>query len=266
MPYPYVYSRCKISFLLNKNSHLNYILRLADSPMILGQRLSEWCGHGPILEQDIALTNIALDFIGQARNLYQYAAEVEGKGRTEDDFAFLRDPLDYKNVLLVEQPNGNWGQTIMRQFLYDSFNFYFYNELKNSTDTQISAIAEKSSKEIKYHLRYSSEWVVRLGDGTEESHAKMQNALDDMWMYSGELCAPDALDKEMATAGIGVDLDKIRPYIVEKVDAVLTRATLQKPESSWMQSGGKQGKHSEHLGFILAEMQFMQRAYPEAEW
>ncbi len=255
-----------ITINLNKNSHLNYILRLADSPMILGQRLSEWCGHGPILEQDIAITNIALDFIGQARNLYQYAAKFEGKGRTEDDLAFLRDPLNYKNVLLVEQPNGNWGQTIMRQFLYDSFNFYFYNELKNSTDTQISAIAEKSLKEIKYHLRYSSEWTVRLGDGTAESHTKMQNALDDLWMYSGELCTPDVLDEEMAKAGIGVDLNKIRPHVEEKVDAILTRATLQKPENSWMQSGGKQGQHSEHLGFILAEMQFMQRAYPGAEW
>lgn len=234
--------------------------------MILGQRLSEWCGHGPILEQDIALTNIALDFIGQARNLYQYAAKFEGKGRSEDDLAFLRDPLNYKNVLLVEQPNGNWGQTIMRQFLYDSFNFYFYNELKNSTDAQISAIGEKSLKEIKYHLRYSSEWTVRLGDGTEESHNKMQDALNDLWMYSGELCTPDALDEEMAAAGIGVDLNKIRPLVVEKVDATLTKATLQKPENNWMQSGGKQGSHSEHLGFILAEMQFMQRAYPGAEW
>lgn len=251
---------------LNKNSHLDYILRLADNPMILGQNLSKWCGHGPILEQDIAITNISLDFIGQARNLYQYAAELEGKGRTEDDFAFLRDPLNYKNALLVEQPNGNWGQTIMRQFLYDSFNFYLYNELKNSTDKQISAIAEKSLKEIKYHLRYSSEWVVRLGDGTEESHQKMQTALDDLWMYSGELCTPDALDVQMYEAGIGADLDKIRPLWQEKINTTLTRATLQKPDSNWMQSGGKQGKHSEHLGFILAEMQFMQRTYPNMEW
>jgi len=234
--------------------------------MILGQRLSEWCGHGPILEQDIAITNIALDFIGQARNLYQYAAELEGEGRTEDDIAFLRDPLDYKNVLLVEQPNGNWGQTIMRQFLYDSFNFYLYNELTNSTDKRISAIAEKSLKEIKYHLRYSSEWVVRLGDGTEESHKKMQTALEELWMYSGELCTPDALDTQMLEAGIGADLNKIRPLWQEKIDTTLTKATLQKPDNSWMQSGGKQGKHSEHLGFILAEMQFMQRTYPSMEW
>jgi len=234
--------------------------------MILGQNLSKWCGHGPVLEQDIAITNISLDFIGQARNLYQYAAELEGKGRTEDDFAFLRDPLNYKNALLVEQPNGNWGQTIMRQFLYDSFNFYLYNELKNSTDKQISAIAEKSLKEIKYHLRYSSEWVVRLGDGTEESHQKMQTALDDLWMYSGELCTPDVLDVQMYEAGIGADLDKIRPLWQEKINTTLIRATLQKPDSSWMQSGGKQGKHSEHLGFILAEMQFMQRTYPNMEW
>ncbi len=247
-------------------NHLNYILRLADNAMILGQRLSEWCGHGPILEQDIAITNIALDFIGQARNLYQYAAEVEGKNRTEDDFAFLRDPLDYKNVLLVEQPNGNWGQTIMRQFLYDSFNFYFYNNLKNSTDTQLAAIAEKSLKEIKYHLRYSSEWVVRLGDGTEESHQKMQTALDDLWMYSGELCTPDALDEEMHKAGIGVDLAAIQPLYQEKINTTFAKATLQIPDNNWMQSGGKQGKHSEHLGFILTEMQYMQRTYPNVEW
>ncbi len=247
-------------------NHLNYILRLADNAMILGQRLSEWCGHGPILEQDIAITNIALDFIGQARNLYQYAAEVEGKNRTEDDFAFLRDPLDYKNVLLVEQPNGNWGQTIMRQFLYDSFNFYFYNNLKNSTDTQLAAIAEKSLKEIKYHLRYSSEWVVRLGDGTEESHQKMQTALDDLWMYSGELCTPDALDEEMYKAGIGVDLAAIQPLYQEKINTTFAKATLQIPDNNWMQSGGKQGKHSEHLGFILTEMQYMQRTYPNVEW
>ncbi len=249
-----------------KTVQLDYILRMADNAMILGQRLSEWCGHGPILEQDIAITNIALDLIGQARNLYQYAAELEGNGKTEDDYPFLRDVTDFKNVLLVEQPNGNWGQTLMRQFLYDTFNYYFYSAMQNSTDERLAAIAEKSLKEIKYHMRYSSEWVVRLGDGTEESHQKMQDALSDLWMYTGELTKPDKLDEQMASSGIGVDLKSIQAQWQKKVDEVLERATLKKPESNWMQSGGKQGKHGEHLGYMLADMQFMQRTYPNMEW
>lgn len=252
--------------ITKETAHLDYVLRLADNAMILGQRLAEWCGHGPILEQDIAITNISLDFIGQARAFYQYAAELEGKGRTEDDFPFFRDVLEFKNVLLVEQPNGHWGHTLMRQFLYDAFNFPFYAALKNSRDKRLSAIAEKSLKEIKYHLRYSSEWVIRLGDGTEESHQKMQEALDDFWMYTGELTTADELDNYMAQEGIGVDLTKIQAQYAQKLDDVLARATLTKPESNWMQSGGKQGKHSEHLGFILADMQFMQRTYPGMEW
>lgn len=243
-----------------------YILRQADNTLILGQRLSEWCGHGPVLEQDIAITNFSLDLIGQARSLYQYAAEVGGAGETEDDLAYLRDSWDFYNVLLVEVPNGNWGKTLARQFFFDAFNFYFYIELQKSSDERLAAIAEKSIKEVTYHLRYSSEWMIRLGDGTEESHTKMQEAVDELWMYTGELCTPDDLDREMLEAGIGVDLEKIKPLWEQKVDEILAQATLRKPENNWMQKGGKVGKHTEHLGYILAEMQYLQRAYPGATW
>lgn len=255
------------SYLKTPNSKLfNYLLRLGDNSLILGQRLSEWCGHGPVLEQDIAITNISLDFVGQTRSWYQYAAQVEGKGRTEDDIAYLRDAWDFQNVLLVEQPNEDWAYTIVRQFLFDAFNFYFHRELAQSADHQIAAIAEKSLKEITYHLRYSSEWVIRLGDGTPVSHQKMQDALNDLWMYAGEMTEPDALDTEMAAAGIGADLTKIRPLYWQKVDEILAEATLKKPENSWFQTGGKQGRHTEHLGFMLAEMQHLQRMYPGQVW
>jgi ring-1,2-phenylacetyl-CoA epoxidase subunit PaaC len=243
-----------------------YLLRLGDNSLILGQRLSEWCGHGPVIEQDIAITNIALDFVGQTRSWYQYAAQVEGKGRTEDDIAYLRDAWDFQNVLLVEQPNEDWAHTIVRQFLFDAFNFYFHRELTQSTDNQIAAIAEKSLKEITYHLKYSSEWTIRLGDGTLASHQKMQSALDDLWMYAGELTEPDALDTEMAMANTGADLTKIRPFYRQKVDEILAEATLKKPENTWFQTGGKEGRHTEHLGFILAEMQHLQRMYPGQVW
>ena len=243
-----------------------YILRIADNTLILGQRIAEWCGHGPVLEQDIAMTNIALDLIGQARSLYQYAAELEGKGRTEDDIAYLRDAWDFYNVLLVEQPNQDFAHTIVRQFLFDSFNFYFYQELLQSSDTHLAAIAEKSIKEVTYHLRYSSEWMIRLGDGTEESHERMQVALDKLWSFSEEALIADELDQKMLEAGIGIDLSKIKPLVDQKRKAIISEATLTLPENSWMQSGGKNGEHTEHLGFILAEMQYLQRAYPGMEW
>jgi ring-1,2-phenylacetyl-CoA epoxidase subunit PaaC len=245
---------------------LQYTIHLADNAHILGHRLGEWCGHGPILEQDIAMTNISLDLIGQARSLYQYAAELEGKGRTEDDIAYLRDAWDFRNVLLVEQPNGDFGKTMVRQFLFDAYNFLFYKELKNSKDEQIAAIAEKSLKEVTYHLRFSSEWVIRLGDGTEVSHEKVQNALNDLWMFTGEMFEMNDFEKEMVKEGIGVDLEKLKPLWQKKVDDILKMATLTKPEKNWMQSGGKTGKHSEYLGFILAEMQFMQKTYPGQVW
>ena len=249
-----------------EQAHFEYVLRMADNALILGQRLSEWCGHGPILEQDIAITNIALDQIGQARTLLTYAGELEGKGRTEDDLAYFRDTIDFKNVLLVEQPNEDWAFTIVRQFLFDSFNFFFQQMLLQSDDEKLAGIAEKSIKEVQYHLRYSSEWMIRLGDGTPTSHQKMQRALDDLWMFSGELVTPDAIDQLMLANGIGVDLEKINLLRQERINDILQQATLRIPENKWMQGGGKYGEHTEHLGFILSELQYMQRAYPNMKW
>jgi ring-1,2-phenylacetyl-CoA epoxidase subunit PaaC len=250
----------------HKELLLEYVLRIADNALILGHRVSEWCGHGPNLETDIGLTNIALDLVGHSRSLLQYAAEVEGKGRSEDDLAFLRDIRDFKNVLLVEQDNGNFADTIARQFLFDSFNYHFYAALCNSTDQQLVAIAEKAIKELNYHYRYSAEWVIRLGDGTEESHQKMQAAIDELWPYTGELFEADEIDQAMQEAGVGVDLAAVKVLWLERVEAILKEATLERPKDSWMQKGGKQGRHSEQMGLILAEMQWMQRAYPNMEW
>ncbi len=249
-----------------KEALFDYVLRLGDNALILGHCISEWCGHGPVLEQDIALTNIALDHVGQARMLLQYAGEVEGKGRSEDDLAYLRDVRDYRNALLVEQPNGDFAHTIVRSFIYDTYNYYFLKALLESKDDQLGAIAEKSIKEVTYHLRYSSEWMIRLGDGTEESHQRMQAAVDDLWMWSEELVTNNETDKIVAEAGIGVDLETIKPLWKQKIDEILREATLKKPENQWMQSGGKEGVHTEYLGFILTELQFVQRAYPGQEW
>lgn len=245
---------------------LNYILQLADNALILGHRLSEWCGHGPVLEQDMAMTNIALDLVGQARNLYQYAAELEGKGRTEDDLAYLRDVFEFRNVLLVELPNKDFAYTVIRQFLFDSFNFYQYQQLSQSKDERLAAIATKSLKEVTYHLRWSSEWTIRLGDGTDVSHQKIQTALNDYWAYVGELTQATLLEQQMDNAGIGANVETIKTKQLQKIDEIFTQATLQIPENSWMQSGGKEGNHTEHLGYILADMQYLQRAYPGAEW
>jgi len=243
-----------------------YVLQLADNALVLGHRLSEWCGHGPVLEQDMAMTNIALDLIGQARSLYQYAAEVDGTGKTEDDLAYLRTIANYRNVLLVEQPNEDFAYTVCRQFLYDAYSYPFYLALKNSKDQQLAAIAEKSLKEVTYHLRWSSEWMIRLGDGTEVSHQKMQTALNDLWAYSGELMMMSEVETELLADGVAVDLEPMKVEWMKKVDDILAQATLTKPEKSWMQSGGKEGRHSEHLGFVLAELQYLQRAYPGQEW
>ena len=248
-----------------EQAHVEYVLRIGDNALILGQRLSEWCGHGPVLEQDIAITNIALDLIGQSRSIFDYAGRLEGKGRSEDDIAFLRDAWDFRNVLLVEQPNRDWAYAIVRQFLFDGFHFLFQQAMTGSQDEQLAAIAEKSLKEITYHLRYSSEWMIRLGDGTEESHRRMQTALDDLWPFSGELFEMNKVDQLVIDAGIGVDLGALRPVYDERLDTILEQATLHKPESDWMQSGGKEGRHTEHLGYILAEMQFLQRTYPNSE-
>lgn len=251
---------------MKENLLLNYLLQLGDNALVLGQRLAEWCGHGPILEQDMAITNISLDLFGQTRNLFQYAAKVEGKGRTEDDLAFLRDAIHFKNVLLVELPNGDFGRTIVKQFLYDAYNFLNYTALLESTDKQLAAIAEKSLKEVTYHLRFSSEWMIRLGDGTEESHQRMQTALNDLWMYTGELFEMTEVEKELLKTGVSVDLEKLKTDWTKKVHEICNEATLKVPEDTWMQKGGKTGVHTENLGFLLADMQYLQRAYPGQEW
>ncbi len=243
-----------------------YIIALGDNGLILGQRLGEWCGHGPALETDMALTNISLDLFGMTRSYFQYAAEIEGKGRTEDDIAFLRNERQYKNVQLVEQPNGNFADTIARQFFFDAWHYLFLQELIKSTDSQLAAIAAKSIKEVKYHLRFSSQWVLRLGDGTVESHEKMQDAVTDLWMFTEELVTSTDLEKAMSTEGIGVDVNELKTAYYEKLTSVLQEATLEIPNEKWMQQGGKNGIHTEYLGHILSEMQHLQRAYPGATW
>lgn len=243
-----------------------YCLRLADNNLILGQRLAEWCGHGPILEEDIALTNIALDLIGQARSLYTYAAELEGKGKTEDDLAYFRNEREFKNVLLVEQKNGNYADTIARSFYYDCWNYFFLKELANTNNEFLKGFADKSIKEVSYHLRHSSEWLVRLGDGTEESHKKMSKAVQSLYRFSGELFEMDEVDQTLLTAGIGVDMAVIKEKCNKRMAEVLEEATIALPVGDHFTTGGRKGVHSEHLGFILAEMQSLQRSIPGQEW
>lgn len=243
-----------------------YLVRLGDDSLILGHRLSEWCGHGPILEEDIAMTNIALDLVGQTTSILKYAGEVEGKGRSEDDLAFLRFEREYRNTLLVEQPNGDFGVTMMRQFLFDAFRKPLFEQLVNSSDTQLAAIAEKSLKETKYHFKHSAEWVIRLGDGTEESHERVQNALNDLWRYTDELFFENEVDKDLESRGITFSMDELKKNWSATVTQVLDQATLTIPTNGWQHDGGRKGLHSEHLGYILAELQYMQRAYPGMEW
>ena len=261
---------------MSSSAHTDYILQLADNALVLGHRNSEWTGHGPILEQDIALSNVALDQIGQARYLYQHAARVMGADVTEDKLAFGRDAWDFRNCLLVEQVNGDWGKTILRQFLFSAWQYYFYERLTLSRDEDLAAVAEKSIKEVTYHLRWSGEWVIRLGDGTEESHDRMERAVDQLWKFTGELFTPAEYERTLIASGIAVDVESIRPSWDEKVGEVFGEAGLaagafanaSAPEGGklWMQSGGKEGRHTEHLGYLLAEMQFLQRAYPDCEW
>ncbi|MCB0430618.1 MAG: phenylacetate-CoA oxygenase subunit PaaC [Flavobacteriales bacterium] len=244
-----------------------YCLRLADNSLVLGNRLSEWCGHAPILEEDLALANIALDKIGQARTLFQYAGEVEGKGRSEDDLAYRRSEREFFNTLLAELPKGDFAFTIVRQLLNDTFDQLLYRALSNSKDETLKAFAVKSLKEVDYHVRHINQWMLRLGDGTEESHRRVQQALDDLWPYSGELFEMDEVDRIMISEGIGVDLNELRAPWNKAIQDILTEATLTQPEDGWMHTGGKrEGRHSEHLGFMLAEMQFLPRAYPDAKW
>ena len=257
-----------------------YSLHLADNALILGQRNAEWTGHGPVLEQDIAITNISLDLLGQARNFYQYAAtlyngfnEADKKAvdkyipglwkdynreLQEDDLAFLRDEHQFLNLLITELPRGDWAQTVLKQFFFSAYQFYLYNQMQQSSDAQLAAIAEKSIKEVTYHLRWSGEWVIRLGDGTEESNRRIKEAIKDQWMFTGEMFTPAAWEL--------IDVASLKEDWNNKIQSVFTEARLEIPKQSWMQGGGKEGKHTEYFGYLLAEMQFLQRAYPNATW
>jgi ring-1,2-phenylacetyl-CoA epoxidase subunit PaaC len=257
-------------------AHIDYTMHLADNALVLGHRNSEWTGRGPILEQDIALSNIALDLIGQARYFFQHAARcINEKGAqreahqpevTEDSLAYGRDGWDFRNCLLVELKGGDWAKTILRQFFFSVFQAYYYERLQHSRDTELSAIAEKARKEVTYHLRWSSEWVIRLGDGTAESHHRMEQALDQLWKFTGELFIPADYERSLVVSGIAVDPELVRPLWEEKVGGVFREAQLSFPPMASPQTGGKQGRHTEDLGYLLAEMQFLQRAYPGCEW
>ena len=242
------------------------LLRLGDNCLILGHRLSEWCGQGPALEEDLALSNVALDLIGQTQLWLGLAAEIEGRGRDADKLAYLRDAREFRNVLLVEQPNGDFAQTMARQFYFDAWHYLVLRELSSSADARIAEIAAKALKEVSYHLERSREWVIRLGDGTEESHRRMQDGIDDLWMFTGELFEMDDVDREIAARGIGPDLGALQAPWLDLVRATAEEATLNLPQPGWTQRGGKRGVHSEHLGYILADLQFLQRAYPNATW
>jgi ring-1,2-phenylacetyl-CoA epoxidase subunit PaaC len=243
-----------------------YVLRLGDLSLVLGQRLGEWVGHSPALEEDLGLANISLDLIGQARLLLTYAGEVEGRGRGEDDIAFLRQHGEYLNPILVEQPNGDFGQTIVRQVLIDAFQLELYERMASSSDHRLAAIAAKAVKEVRYHLRYSGGWLVRLGDGTEQSHARVQSSLDTLWPYTVELFAEDELDRVMADNGVAPRLSEVQSGWTQRIGEILAEATLRRPNDRPHSWHGKRGQHSEHLGYILAEMQHLQRTYPGARW
>lgn len=273
---------------LNSPYIIDYTLHLADDALILGHCNSEWCGHGPVLEQDIAITNIALDLIGQARNFYQYAAQLINESQksadskvgfngevpiaigieraSEDTLAYLRDKHEFKNCLLTEQPNGDWARTVLRQFFFSVYQYFLYEGLKETRDTQLAAIAEKSLKEVTYHLRWSSEWVVRLGDGTEESRQRMMNAIEELWKYTEELFTITSYELQAASENVGVDPSSLKTKWEEKVKEIFTESTLPYPENVLQQTGGKEGKHSENLDHILAELQYMQRTYPHSAW
>jgi len=243
-----------------------YCLRLADDSLILGHRLSEMCSKAPVIEEDLALTNIALDHIGRAQAILKYAGEIEGKGRTEDDIAYRREEREYQNHLITEQQNGDFAHVIARQLYVSLFESLLYTELEKSADKTIAAIASKTLKEIKYHLIHASDWTIRLGDGTEESHLRMQKALDDLWMYTGELFEMDDIDLAIAKDGIGVDLTPMKIQWEQRLEDILAEATLKMPSALYMQTGSRSGMHTENLGHILSEMQYLQRTYPDAKW
>ena len=251
---------------MTDSARFRYILRLADTSLVLGQRLGEWVGHSPALEEDLGLANLSLDLIGQARLLLSYACELEGRGRTEDDFAMSRDQSDFLNFALVEQPNGDFGRTIVRQVLLDAFQLELYEALQSSKDARLAEGAAKSLKETRYHFRYSAGWLVRLGDGTEESHRRVQDSLNDLWRFTQEFFAADEVDDEMARTGVAPSLAELAPRWSARIDEVLREATLQRPADVRYTWHGKRGDHTEHLGYLLAEMQFLHRAYPGATW
>ncbi|MCG5235766.1 1,2-phenylacetyl-CoA epoxidase subunit PaaC [Xanthobacter oligotrophicus] len=253
------------SITVRETPLVRYLLRRADDALILGHRLSQWCGHAPTMEEEMALANMGLDLLGQARSLYTYAAEVEGQGRTEDDFAYLRGERSYGNLLLVEQPNGDFAQTMARQLFYSAFIDPYWRALMASPDATLSAIAAKAEKESAYHVRHCAEWLIRLGDGTAESHARAQAAVDGLWAFTGELFV-DAGEAGLIADGIVPDPDSLRSAWTTTVTAVLAQATLKLPQVGWMQKGGRDGCHSEHLGPLLTELQYLQRTFPGASW
>ena len=252
------------------NQLINYTLQLADSNLILTQRNAAWCGHGPILEQDIAITNITLDLIGQSRNFYQYAAklinETSDIEASEDSLAYLRTEREFKNLLLTEQENGDWAQTILRQFFYSVYQYFLYEKMQHSKDEQLAGIAAKSLKEVTYHVNWSSEWVIRLGDGTAESKERITKAVATLWPYTGEMFLPVAYETAMVAAGIALDITLLKNDWFKKVTGVFEEATISLPENGFMQTGGKTGVHTEKLGFILSDLQYLQRTYPSAAW
>ena len=243
-----------------------FVLALGDDALILGQRLSQWAYKGPFLEEDIALSNISLDMFGRANLLFEYAATLKGNGTTSDELAFKRNEREFFNHIICEQPNGNFADTIVRQFFLDAFYKLFLQKLTKSKDEQLSAIAQKSIKETTYHLRHSSKWIIRLGDGTVESHAKVQSAIDNLWMFTNELFEMNEIDNEMLEQKIGVDCSKLKIEWDKIINEVLSEATLNRPEDANMPTGGRQGIHTEHLGHLLSDMQYLQRAYPDATW
>ncbi len=244
----------------------NYVLHLGDNALIMGQRLGEWCGHGPVLEQDMAMTNIALDYIGRARLLFQYAAELQQPVSTEDQVAFMRNEWEYRNLLLIEQKNGDFAQTVVRQFFLEAFQYPYFTALMKSADSRIAAIAEKTVKETAYHLKWSSEWILRLGDGTTESHERIQRAIEVLTPYTGEMFEASSYEQLMAEQGVAPSLEGIKEAWENKVHHIFEEATLKPLDLKWMQKGGKEGYHSEHMGYILSDMQYMQRTYPGQEW
>ena len=248
------------------NHFPQYLLHLADTALIQSQRSAEWCGHGPVLEQDIAITNLSLDLLGQARYFYQYAATLLGDGQTEDSLAYLRTERQYKNLLITELPNGDWAQTVLRQFFLSSYQQLLFQSLRGTNDAELIAIASKTLKEVNYHTRWSSEWVIRLGDGTEESHQRLLTALENTWNYTGEFFQPADYELACASEHKGVDPSSLKDHWMEKVKQVFLEANISMPGATFMQTGGKQGKHTEHMGYILSELQYMQRTYPNAEW